>query len=301
MPALLSLILLPNTFGVRRRHKLFTGAIEGEDTELNCCLGELFAVAAVRRALKPGCPFDLVPVLYGKGGIGKSKSIRILAVRPEWYSDADLLDRDPERQLEEIDGVWIFELAELVGHKRRAEIERQKAFISRTSDRGRRVYERDREDKPRALVLIATSDKDQFLFDNNNRRFAPIQVFRTRGEELRRDRDQLWAEALVLEASFGPLVLPKRLWAASAEQQAKVKEVDPWLDPLSGLQGTKSGALVFVTNAQVHAVLGLSPGRQTPDTYQRVTACMVDLGWSNWSGRDSEKRMARGFKKRVSS
>ena len=49
-------------------------------------------------------------------------------------------------------------------------------------------------------------------------------------EALKRDRDQLLAEAVALEDMGMSIVLPKELWGAAAEEQEQRREADPWED-----------------------------------------------------------------------
>jgi predicted P-loop ATPase len=45
---------------------------------------------------------------------------------------------------------------------------------------------------------------------------------------LKRDRDQLWAEAAALEAQGGSIALPGALWNAAAVEQNQRTESDEW-------------------------------------------------------------------------
>ena len=56
-------------------------------------------------------------------------------------------------------------------------------------------------------------------------------------EALNRDRDQLWAEAAIIEAEGGNLVLPRELWEMAGEIQDERRQHDPWDDILIGVEG----------------------------------------------------------------
>ena len=91
-------------------------------------VSRLSLIRAAARALEPGCKADSVPILEGGQGLGKSTAIRVLH-GAEWFGDAlpPMGNKDASGYLR---GLWGIELAEL-SFQRKAEIEVQKAFISR--------------------------------------------------------------------------------------------------------------------------------------------------------------------------
>ncbi|MBC7768693.1 MAG: hypothetical protein H7124_07890 [Phycisphaerales bacterium] len=286
--------------GTPRLEKLLIDYFGACDTSLNRALSVLTLVSAVRRARKPGCRSDDNLILAGGTGVGKTLGVRILARKRDWYSDADILGRSPERQLEALDGVWIFEIAELVGNSP-LHHERNKAFLSRTIDRGRRAYGREREDKKRACIFIGTTDKEEFFFDPaGNRRFHPVKVTTVRRKKLKADREQIWAEAAHIEKTFGPLVLPKDLWEAAATQQRARLETDPWSDTLKSVVGRRKGDLMIVRNCDVLAAVGLDAAHQRPADFKRGAAVMRQLGYNHWQGKIDGERV-RGFSKHIES
>lgn len=152
-----------------------------------------FFLACVKRAFEPGCKFDHVPVLEGDQGIGKSTFGSILA--GQWFLDAlpNLADKDAALYLQ---GIWICELGELAAMYRSA-TEITKNFISRQHDKFREPYGRRRKDFPRTTVFLGTTNARDYLIDpSGNRRWWPVAVHKCDFEALKRDRDQLWAEAV---------------------------------------------------------------------------------------------------------
>ena len=60
------------------------------------------------------------------------------------------------------------------------------------------------------------------LSTTGNRRFWPVQIARFDLETLGRDRQQLWAEAVAMEAAGVTITLDKELWPfATAEQNER--------------------------------------------------------------------------------
>jgi predicted P-loop ATPase len=206
----------------------------------------------VRRARQPGCKFDYVVVFEGPENRGKSAAVEALAGDPESFSDQSILDVSEQRQQENMKGRLVYEIAELDGMTR-AEISKVKAFVSRTSDRVRKVYARNPEDQPRRNIFIATTNDKDYLKDaNGNRRWLPIEIggFPDEAAALKKDRRQLLGEAAVAETAGEALNFSTEIEALARAQQSARVEDDPWaehLDPdriVTNLDGT----LVQFTN-----------------------------------------------------
>src|SRR5262249_13549502 len=157
----------------------------------------------------------------------KSSALRILAGE-ENFSDQPLLHLETRAQQEAIEGVWIYELSELAG-LRRADIETIKGFLSKTADNARPAYGRFRNDQPRRCIFVGTTNDSEYLRDaTGNRRFWPVRTGTIALEALRHDRDQLWAEAVAMEAKDETLVIEEQLYGAVAKQQEQRLLHDPW-------------------------------------------------------------------------
>ncbi|WP_132255523.1 VapE domain-containing protein [Methylobacterium segetis] len=279
-----------------------------DDTPLNQAFGELILVAAVRRVRQPGCKFDTVLVLEGPQGSGKSTAIQILA-GPDNFSDQEILTLDAKAQMEAVEGVWIYELAELAG-LRRADTTRVKAFASRSVDQARLAYGRFREKRPRQNVFIGTTNDDQYLHDaTGNRRFWPVKTREIRLEALSRDRDQLWAEAALVEATGASLTLEEGLWEVAREAQEARMEDEPWMDVLQNLSTERtdgagnaaSGDLKLVdgmyriSTSSLLLVLGLETQNVAAWQLKRLANCMRKLGFEGPSNFKFDGKVMKGY------
>ena len=195
--------------GECRLDTLFIEYIGAEDTEYIRAVTRKWMCGAVARVMDPGVKFDTAIVLYGSQGLGKSLILERLGRK--WFNNS-LVDIKTKDALEQIQGSWIVELAELAPtYKNDNEI--VKAFISRTSDRFRSPYGRRTEEYPRQCVFAGSTNNLMFLKDRTgNRRFWPITGDKDRKTKhswdlSKAEIDQLWAEAFVYWSEGEPLVL----------------------------------------------------------------------------------------------
>ncbi|MGK8641114.1 VapE domain-containing protein [Brucella anthropi] len=265
-----------------------------ENTPLNRAIGRLVLIAAVRRVREPGAKFDTIVILEGRQGTGKSTALRILA-GVENHSDNELLTLDTKAQMEAMEGVWIYELSEMSGLNK-GDVERMKAFASRDVDRARMAYGRFSESRPRQAIFIGTTNESKYLKDRTgNRRFLPVKTGEIDIPALEQDRDQLWAEAVKLEAEGESIVLPQELWAIAAAEQEERLEDDPWLEKLVAVNGTAAGEQVRISTAELLTdVLSIPFERQHNGHMKRLSALMRELGWEQTKFKIGPKTM-RGF------
>ncbi len=196
--------------GTPRIDRWLVDCAGADDTPNVRAVSRALLVAAVRRARHPGCKLDQMPVITGPQGSGKSSALRLLAVDDAWFADdAPIGTDDARRIIEATAGKWIVEAAELSGMSP-SDSSLLKAFLSRSADEARMPYQRDQTRVPRGFVVVGTTGSADFLQDNTgNRRFWPVSVRRFDLVRLAAVRDQLWAEAAVIEAT-GEVIDPAR-------------------------------------------------------------------------------------------
>ncbi len=179
----------------------YAGAIYDDDEErvYVSAIGRRWLIGAAARALIPGCKCDTMLTFESSQGAGKSTLLRILG--GSWFSDTELDLKNKDSRLV-VGSKWIVEMAELNGFKTAADTTR-KAFLSQEDDVFRPPYEAGLETAKRRAIFCGTTNQGQYLTDESgNRRYWAVRASTIDNGKLRRDRDQLLAEAahLVLSA-----------------------------------------------------------------------------------------------------
>jgi predicted P-loop ATPase len=280
-----------------------TTVYDAEDNVYTRAVGRLWLIAAVRRVRHPGCKFDTALMFEGRQGIAKSKSLNILAVKDEWFSDIDVLGLPMKEQIELTEGIWINELGEMGSVRRGKENEKIKAYLSRKRDRSRMAYGRLTAKRPRQCVLAGTINHDQYLKDETgNRRYWPIAA---KGEAnlewLREWRDQLWAEASAIEKTLlmtdEALELPRELWPVAAIEQEKRMTEDPWLETLSALVPEKGKSARYLSDHLAKEILNVNMHNGSVyDGWKRLKHIMTEkLGFEYSKTLRTERGRGKGY------
>lgn len=167
-------------------------------------------IGAVARAKQPGCEMQTMLVFTGPQGAGKSRLLKRLAVRPEWYRESHVTVGDKDAQLAVL-APWVVEVGELAGMSR-ADVDKVKVFVSEAESRFRRPYGKVDERHPRRCVFAGTTNEDEFNRDATGaRRQWTVAVEGELRLPSEADVAQLWAEArIAYEAG-------ERWWEDNAE------------------------------------------------------------------------------------
>ncbi len=270
--------------GTERIERFYPDYLGTEDTAYTRAVSLYHWTAQAGRILHPGAQADMVPVLIGEQGSGKSSAIRALVPDDGYYAELSLSAKDDDLA-RRIKGVLVAELAELRG-LRGKEIEHIKAFITKREEEHIPKYMEKKVRYPRRVFFVGTTNQDEFLADETgNRRWLPVIVGRQNIAAIERDCLQLWAEARE------HAMLEGIQWR-KAEELARPRHVrhmtyDPWEDQIEywlhqpdWKGGTPAQSNSLRTPEILRDALGFESGRQTRGDDMRVGGILRKLGYS---------------------
>lgn len=250
------------------------------DSYVNQTFSTRFMIAAVARALRPGCKVDTMLVLEGKQGAMKSTALRVLAtVNGTSYFTDGVTEITSKDTIMAMRGIWIAEVPELSAMSK-ADRDAIKAWLSRPIDRIRVPYGRAIEDFPRSCVLSGTINPtgQGWLQDPTGaRRFWPVKVGgHVNVDALERDRDLLWAEAVHRFKAGEQWWLTEEEDAAADKVRRSRQREDPWADLIDDFTAQHPSGF---TMQQVMASL-VEKDKQSPLVQHRIADHLHSRGFN---------------------
>jgi predicted P-loop ATPase len=272
--------------GRPRLNTWLSTCLGADQTAYNETVGRAMLIAAVARIFQPGCKVDTVPIFEGAQGARKSTAVK--ALFDPWFSDelADLGSKDAAMQTR---GVWGIEVSELDAMSR-MEASRIKAFITRTTDRFRPPYGSRIIESPRSCVFWGTTNSDGYLKDETGgRRFWPVKIGRINVDLLHEQRDQLWAEAVVLYRANFPWWITKAETLKDAERHQRDRYIDdPWDKAIADYVDVSHEVTI---DEVLRSALHLEIGRCGQSEMNRVARSLKALGCHRIQVRTGAKRV----------
>lgn len=234
-------------------------------------------VAAVARAMQPGCKMDTALILQGKQGVGKSSFFKVLAGE-DWFDDSlgHISDKDERLKLHV---TWFIEWAELESVFKRRDLASVKAFLTCSRDYIRPPYGRSVQAFNRPSIIVGTTNQDEFLGDSTgNRRFWVIPVQKGVDlHQLQQERDRIWAAAVTLYKTGESWWLSQSDEELSAALISEYQIVDPWQEAIAKFV---AGVTETTTENLLRNCIHLDLEKQGKEAQMRVAIILKQLGWT---------------------
>ena len=267
-----------------------------------------FIRAMCRRALEPGFKYDLLMILLGEEGIGKSTIGEGLVPDPLMFVDTLRFSQRYKEQVEALQSAVIVEFSDLAGMSK-ADYGTMLSFLSRRLDKVRLSYGHRSTTSPRRAVFMGTFNPSgvgslNLPTDAVGRRFVPITLERLKPGESSMDsrnrvvqhliqyRDYMLAAGYIAAKKKLPCILPPQL---ERQSQANVEEhkvrndaveeaLTEWLggDPELGEKG-------FKMKDCLNGVSDMLPKSMRNLEYQLARILKRDK-WTNSSRWNAEKQ-----------
>lgn len=286
--------------GVPRIERFWSTYFQADDTDYVRSCGTYIWTAMAGRVLSPGVKADMVPILVGEQGVGKTTGVAAMVPAEDHFMEVKLDDQETE-MARRMRGKLVGEIGELRGlHSR--EIEHVKAFVTRTHEEWVPKYKEFSIKFPRRLVFIGTTNNDEFLADETgNRRWLPIRVGQTNLEKLKAERDQLWAEAAVRFNEGGVQFREAQSLATNVHAEHTI--TDPWEDPVRawladaafGADGgtATNGSTPFRIGDVLQGALGFDPKHVSRREELRVGRVLRKMGYDKRTVRMGDTHRAK--------
>lgn len=270
--------------GIPRIKTFLSDYFNAEANEYTEAVSLYLWTALAGRVLKPGIKADMVPILIGDQGCGKSTGVAAISPSQDYFCEVSFAEKDDDLA-RKMRGRLVGEIGELRGLHTK-ELESIKAFITRTHENWIPKYREFATQFPRRLVFVGTTNQDEFLSDDTgNRRFLPVRVNNVNVEGIRQNRDQLWAEAKKMFADSGIQFSAAERLAASEHDKYMIKDawqetVSKWLNEPDITTGEKPIDKNYLRSGEVlRWAIGLDPKNIGRREELRISKTLQSLGY----------------------
>lgn len=271
--------------GVPRIESFYHTHFGTADTAYTRAVSMYMWTALAGRVLEPGVKADMVPILVGPQGCGKSSGVEALSPDPAFFTEISFAEKDDDLA-RKMRGRLVAEIGELRGLNTK-ELESIKAFVTRTHENWIPKYREFATQFPRRLVFVGTTNEDEFLADKTgNRRWLPVEVSKVDVKAIKTDLLLLWAEARETFKRLGGIQFrdAERLGASVHEQytikDAWLETVEKWLDTPDLMTNDIPRNCEFLRASDVlRDAIGLNPSHIGKREEMRISNVLQNCGY----------------------
>ena len=263
-----------------------------------------FVVGMCKRAIEPGCKFDLMLILQGPQGIGKTIALEALAgtlMGRRLVSTADL-GSDANELARIIEESWIVSFDEMAGHSKRDDAMLKNLLTQTERVRNVKYAEKVRRSLTHCVFAGTTNEWQPLRDVTGNRRFLVVRCGRIDIARIEKTREQIIAEAMTL-------IDTKDWWVVrnAAQEQEAARLAHPWEEPLDqylthgemmlGAKGTQyAGRRITTNHALLNAVRASTSGDGRPVEANAATIARSAFarGWQRIKMRRSALDLVPG-------
>jgi hypothetical protein len=215
--------------GRERLDRVLPNYFQSPDGPYERAIGPRWFISLIARAVQPGCQVDYTLILEGEQEYRKSSALLSLMHDPLWYAE-NQSEVGTKDFYENMRGVWVMGFDELASLTN-ADNAKMKSSLTRRHDHFRKSYAHYSDNYIRGTVFCGTIDCKTYLKDAaGGRRFWPVRVQRPIDtSKIERDRDQIFAEALVRwgRGDVWYVDTPELRALCKTEQEERF-EIDTW-------------------------------------------------------------------------
>jgi predicted P-loop ATPase len=150
-------------------------------------------------------------------------------------------------------------------------------------------YDRSTSEPPRSSVFWGTTNNTDFLRDNQNRRFWPVQIEEFNLELLIRVRDQLWAEAVHRYRAGESIRMDPKLYELAEIEQDKYRSIDGMEVRLEKYFGFNENDEPTICGRVLTEDVFKIVNARNQSEYTSVSNAMTKFGWKR-----SQQRIQKG-------
>lgn len=273
---------LPAWDGVDRVGPFLEQAFGVAPSEYATAISRYVWSALAGRVLEPGVKADMVPVVAGRQGAGKSSVVKAIAPFETGFGELNLAT-DEANLFREMRGRLVMELPELSGIRKR-EAEDLKRFVASTTNVWIEKYQTTKSVYPRRCIFFGTTNETAILNDpTGSRRWLPFECGACNPQWVIDNREPLWAQGAGMFRESGVQYEAAERLARDVHEDFRAN--DPWEAQIArwleapGLSGVAPKLRNAITTAEVMTGLGIPTSQQNRATEMRAGNALKALGY----------------------